>query len=325
MPILKQSALSRERWYEVPKGLKQFVYNNLMPLFLLLFLSLLSPFQVQAQTFTDSPSVSVSAAIGENEVTIFGYTSPNSKVELTGINIYSLDYSDDTGYFRFNSLVLPRNSSELCLQSKDDSNRSSSLICTPPPPSTNYHTDIGPIILPPTVSLEQDNINPNSTVISSGQSIPKSTVTVYFYKVDDSAQSFPRSVEAYSLPKIETTTDEKGNYNINLPTAYSSNYRLYTSVTYDNNFSPKSNTLLYTMPSLFWLFLQQHAYLTVLLPIFIFSLILFFILIFIQTGHRPISIVHFFPALRTSYPAIKTQHFPILYPDHLPRNFKIAK
>jgi len=293
--------------------------------FFVLLLIFIFPFQVQAQTFTDSPSVSVSAAIDENEVTIFGYTSPNSKVELTGINIYSLDYSDDTGYFRFNSLVLPRNSSELCLQSKDDSNRSSSLICTPPPPSTNYHTDIGPIVLPPTVSLEQDNINPNSTVISSGQSIPKSTITVYFYKVDDSAQSFPRPVEAYSLPKIETTTDEKGNYNINLPTAYSSNYRLYTSVTYDNNFSPKSNTLLYTMPSLYWLFLQQHAYLMVLIPIFIFSLILFFILIFIQTGHRPISIVHFFPALRTSYPAIKTQHFPILYPDHLPRNFKIAK
>jgi len=293
---------------------------------ILLFLFLLSPFQVQAQTFTDSPSVSVSASIGENEVSIFGYTSPNSKVELTGINIYSLDYSDDTGYFEFNSLVLPRNSSELCLQSKDDSNRSSSLICIPPPPSTNYHTDIGTIVLPPTVSLEQDNINPNSTVISSGQSIPKSIVTVYFYKVDDSAQSFPKSALAYSLPKIETTTDKNGNYSINLPTAYSSNYRLYTSVTYDDSFSPKSNTLLYTMPSLFWLFLQQHAYLMFLLPVFIFSLLLFFFLLFLSSSAtynlRP---KHFLPVLRNSYPAIKTQYFPVLYPDHLPRNPKIAK
>jgi hypothetical protein len=296
-----------------------------MPVILLFFLFLLSSFQTQA--LEKSESVLVSASIGENKVTIFGYTSPNSKVELTGINIYSLDYSDDTGYFEFNSLVLPRNSSELCLQSKDDSNRSSSLICTPPPPSTNYHTDIGPIILPPTVSLEQDNINPNSTVISSGQSIPKSTVTVYFYKVDDSAQSFPRPVEAYSLPKIETTTDQNGNYSINLPTAYSSNYRLYTSVTYDDNFSPKSNTLLYTMPSLFWLFLQQHAYLMVFLPIFIFSLLLFFLLLFLNSStiHNLRSNIKLLPALRTSYPAIKTQHFPVLYPDHLPRNFKIAK
>ena len=303
------------------------MYNNLMPAILLLFLFLISPFQVQAQTLTDSSSVSVSASIGENEVSIFGYTSPNSRVELTGINIYSLDYSDDTGYFELNSLVLPRNSSELCLQSRDDSGRSSSLVCTPPPPLTNYHTDIGPIILPPTVSLEQDNINPNSTVISSGQSIPKSTVTVYFYKVDDSAQSFPRTVEAYSLPKIETTTDENGNYNINLPTAYSSNYRLYTSVMYDDNFSPKSNTLLYTMPSLFWLFLQQHAYLMVLLPIFIFSLLLFFLLLFLNSStiYNLKSKIKFLPAIRTSYPAIKTQHFPVLYPDHLPRKSKIPR
>ena len=114
--------------------------------FLLLFF-LISPFQIQA--LEQSNSVNISASIGENEVTIFGYTSPNSKVELTGIDIYSLDYSDNSGYFEFNKLVLPKNPSELCLQSKDDSNRSSSLVCVPPPPATNYHTDIGPIILPP--------------------------------------------------------------------------------------------------------------------------------------------------------------------------------
>jgi len=292
---------------------------------ILLFLFLLFPFQTQA--LEQPNSVSVSASIGENEVTIYGYTSPDSKVELTGINIYSIDYSDNTGYFEFNSLVLPRNSSELCLQSKDDSDRSSSLVCNPPPPLTNYHTNIGPIILPPTVSLEQDNIHPNTTVISSGQSIPKSTITVYFYKVNDSAQSFPKSALAYSLPKIETITDEKGNYSINLPTAYSSDYRLYTSVTYNDSYSPKSNTLLYNLPSLFWLFLQQHAYLTVLLPVFIFSLLLFFLLLFFNSSktYHLRSKIKFLPAIRNSYPAIRLQHFPAVYPDHLPRNSKIAK
>lgn len=291
---------------------------------ILLILFLLSPFQTHA--LEKSASVSVSASIGENEVTIFGYTSPNSRVELTGINIYALDFSDDTGYFEFNKLVLPKNPPEFCLQSKDASNRSSSLICLPPPPATNYHTDIGPIILPPTVSLEQDKINPNSTVISSGQSIPKSTVTVYFYKVNDSAESFPKIAEAYSLPKIETTTDENGNYSINLPTAYSSDYRLYTSVKYDDNFSPKSNTLLYTMPSLFWLFIQQHIYLAILIPVFIFSLILFFLLLFFNSPsfHR-LAQIRFLPALRSSFPAIKTQPFPFIYPDHLPRISKIPR
>lgn len=297
-----------------------------MSFFLLILLFLISPLKTQAVNISDSGNVSVSASIGENEVTIYGYTSPNSKVELTGINVYSIDFSDDTGYFEFNKLVLPKNPPELCLQSLDDINRTSSLVCTPPPPPTNYHTDIGPIILPPTVSLERDKINPNSTVVSSGQSIPKSTVTVYFYKVNDSASSFPKSVEAYSLPKIETTTDENGNYSINLSTAYSSDYRLYTSVKYDDNFSPKSNTLLYNMPSLFWLFLQQHAYLMVLLPIFILSLILFFLFIFLNSNlSHHILKLKYFPAIRSSFPAIKTQQFPVIYPDHLPRSYKIAK
>lgn len=296
-----------------------------MPVIFLLILFLLSPLPTQAQILTDFSTVSVSGSVGVNEVTIYGYTSPNSRVELTSANVYSLDYSDDSGYYEFTKTILPKNySSELCLQSKDNSGRSSSLICVPSPPNTNYHTDIGPIVLPPTVSLEQSNINPNSTVTSSGQTIPKSTVTVYFYKVNDSAQSFPKSVLAYSLPKIETTTDENGNYSINLPTAYSSNYRLYTSVKYNDNFSPKSNTLLYTMPSLFWLFLQQHAYLIVLLPIFIFSLLLFFILLFLnsQTFYRFKQSLYPL-VIRNFYPAIKTQNFPLLYPEHLPRQPKI--
>ena len=294
--------------------------------FLLLILFFLCPIQTHAFDISDTNSVSISAAVGENEVTIYGYTSPNAKVELTGVDIYSLDYSDANGYYEFTKLVLPKNSSELCLQSIDDNNLSSSFVCVPHPPETNYHTNIGPIVLPPTVALSESSINPNSTVTSSGQSVPNSTVTVYFYKVDDSASSFPKSVAAYSLPKVETTTDQNGNYSINLPTAYASNYRLYTSVIYNNNFSPKSNTLLYTMPSLFWLFLQQHAYLIVLLPIFILSLILFFLLLFFNSKtFTHLSQIRFLPALRNSYPAIRTQHFPNIYPENIPRTSKIPR
>lgn len=292
--------------------------------FLLLLLFFLFPIPTHAFGIADSNSTSVSAAVGENEITLSGYTSPNSKVELTGINIYSLTFSDQDGYFEFTQIILPKNPSDLCLQSKDNSSRSSTPLCVPPPPATNYHTDIGPIVLPPTISLEQDKINPNSTVISSGQSIPNSTVTVFFYKVNDSAKSFPKSVLAYSLPPLETTTDKDGNYNLNLPTAYSSNYRLYTSVKYNGSDSPKSNTLLYTMPSLFWLFLYQYPSLAIIIFCFLFTLLLFFILLFLNshTYHR-IAQIRFLPALRTSYPAIRTQHFPHVYPDVLPRNSKI--
>lgn len=294
----------------------------------LLFLFFLLTKTTPAYSFEiyDSGDVSVSASIGENEVTIFGYTSPLSQVELSGINIYSKDYSDDTGYFEFNKLVLPKNPSELCFQSQDHHNRSSSLLCLPPPPATNYHTDIGPIILPPTISIDKSDIDPHSTVISSGQSIPNSKIILYFYKTNNQAKSFPKSISAYSLPEIETQSDDNGFYSINLPTAYSSDYRLYSSVNYQNSFSPKSNTLLYLMPSLFWLFIQKNIYLIFLFSLFIFSLLLFFTLLYLNS--RPLALFKpsLFPlALRSSYPAIKKQHYPSLYPDKLARNSKIPR
>lgn len=292
-------------------------------LLLFLFLLLL-PKSVYAVEIPKS--IIISASVGENEVTIFGQSSPNAKIELTGINIYSLTFSDKDGSFKFDKIILPKNPSELCLQSKDTNNRSTTPICIPPPPSTNYHTDIGPILLPPTVSLEQDKINPNSTVISSGQSIPNSPVTIFFYKVDDKAKSFPKSVFAYSLPPLKTTSDNDGNYSLNLPTAYSSNYRLYTSVQYNDSFSPKSNTLLYLMPSFLNLWLQQHPYLAILLFIFILTLLLLFLLLFLKSKtYRKISNIRFLPAIRSFYPAIKTETFPAIYPEILNRHFNIPK
>lgn len=271
---------------------------------LLLFLLLASP----AHALEQSDSVKISASIGENEVTIFGHTSPLSRVELTGINIYSLTFSQKNGFFEFSKIILPKNPGEICLQSKDNHNRSSTLVCIPPPPDINYHTDIGPIILPPTITLEQDKINPNSTVISSGQSIPNSPLTVFFYKVSDNAKPFPKAALAYSLPPLKTTTDENGDYSLNLPTAYSSNYRLYTSVEYNNSNSPKSNTLLYFMP-------QPYNYLMIF--VFITTLIIFLLLLFFNSNLHHRLKIKFLPAVHTSYPAI--------YPDHLPRTSKIPR
>jgi hypothetical protein len=289
-------------------------------MFLLFFFLLLLSQPVYA---TQNADIKVSAAVGENEVTIFGQSSPNSRIELTGINIYSLAFSQPDGSFKFDKIILPKNSSELCLTSKDTNNRTTTPTCIPPPPATNYHTDIGPILLPPTISLEQDKINPNSTVISSGQSIPNSPVTIFFYKVTDNAKSFPKSVLAYSLPALKTTSDNEGYYSLNLPTAYSSNYRFYTSVQYNDNFSPKSNTLLYLMPSFSSLWIQRHSSLTIFLFIFTLTILLFFILLFLNSKTcEKIIKTRFLPAIRTSYLALNT---PNIYPENLHRSFNIPK
>ena len=152
--------------------------------------------------YSASASTTVTASIPENRVTIFGYTSPNSRVELSNSKVFAVTYSDQTGYFIFDKTILPRNPSDLCLISFDNHGRTTSPICIPPPPLYNYHTNIGPILLPPTISLENDQIDPNSTVISSGQAIPNSTVSINFYKVNNNGQSFVKEVQAYSLPSL---------------------------------------------------------------------------------------------------------------------------
>lgn len=255
-----------------------------------------------------SNSINLSASINDTRVTIFGYTSPLSKVELTGINIYAATYSDNTGYFIFDKTILPKNPSELCLQSTDNESRTSSPVCISPPPATNYDTDIGPILLSPTLSLDKNTINPNSTVISSGQAIPNSPVSIYFYQVNDKAQSFVKEAQAFSLPVLTTTSDKNGYFSFNLPTSYSSNYRLYATTEFDQNLSPKSNTLLYKLPSIWWLFWQQNQYLVFILPIFIVSLILFVLLLFFYFQPYHLHIKKYLPAVRNWYPALIPTH-----------------
>ena len=268
-----------------------------------------------------SSSVSISASIGVNEVTINGYTTPQSRVELTSTNTFDVTYSDDTGYFLFNKTLLPRDYSDLCLSSTDENSRHTNPVCVPEPPKTNFHTDIGPIVLPPTITLENSSIKPGSTVITSGQSIPNSEVSIHFYKVDDSADFFPKSAYAYSLPTFKTISDEKGNFNLNLPTAYSSDYRLYASTNLNDNPSPKSNTLIYNMPSLIWLFIQENLYMIIFLPIFLSTLILFVYLIYLKSSKpkKP----RFLPAVYHWWPSIKPKYSPALYPEHIPRSFNI--
>lgn len=234
----------------------------------------------------DTKSVYISASIGENEVTINGYTSPESRVELTSSRVYALTFADSTGYYEFKKTLLPKNPSDLCLIATDDAGRHSSPVCIPPPPATNYHTNIGPIILPPTISVDADNIRPGSTALASGQSLKNSPIEIYFYKVNDKAPAFAKAAHAYSLPVFQSISDNSGNFSFNLPTAYSSNYRLFATVKYQDDSSPKSNTLTYALPSLWYLFWLQYNRLIVLSILFFFTLIIFFYLLF-QSRHRP--------------------------------------
>lgn len=291
-------------------------------MWLVLILFLLFPSTAFAINYQDSAHVSISASIGENRITIFGYTSPHSRVELSSPRVFTITYSNADGFFLFDKVLLPKNPLDLCLNSTDENGRYTAPVCIPAPPATNYHTDTGPILLPPTISLDRDKINPYDTIVTSGQSIPNSQVYLHFYKVNDSALSFPRQIFAYSLPPLMATTDQQGNFSVNLPTAYNSNYRLYASSRFKDNYSPKSNTLIYLLPSLFAIFLQRYPFLVYLLPFFIFSLtILSYLLhIYYQSKSLPIVIipppfVRHLPAIR-HLPALRQVELTTPYPYH---------
>ena len=284
--------------------------------FLLLISFLLLPIPTSAVDYKASASTTITASIPENRVTIFGYTSPNSRVELSSPKVFAVTYSNLEGYFIFDKSILPRNPSDLCLISFDNHQRTTSPTCIPAPPPYNTHTDIGPILLPPTISLENNQIDPNSTVISSGQAIPNSTVSVNFYKVNDNGQSFIKEAQAYSIPAVTVSTDIFGNYSLNLPTAYSSDYRLYASTKFNDNYSPKSNTLIYFLPSFFTLFLLKYPFLYYLIPIIVIILNILGTYLFLKSDLRYLgpktylpAIANYFPVVQNRLPAIK-KSFP---------------
>lgn len=205
---------------------------------------------------TDQKSVNVSAVIDPSRVTIFGYTSPSSRIELSSPRVFAATYSDDSGFFSFDKTLLPRPSGELCLVSIDHVNRRTLPLCFPQPPETNYHTDIGPFILPPTITI--------SDGIASGQSLPDSPLQIHFYQ----SHSLAPVVEAFSLPTLQTSTDSQGNFDLNLITAYHTDYHLYATTTYQDNPSPKSNTLAYSLPFRFNFFITLLP-LLFLIPFFL--------------------------------------------------------
>lgn len=209
-------------------------------------------------------SVTISARIPSNTITLFGYTSPNSKVELSNAKTFATTYSQDNGYFVFDSITIPRRSQDLCLSAQDESNRYTHPVCISEPPLTNSYTEIGPILLSPTISLDIKN------QYSSGQSIPNSTINIYLYQ-ESSPFSVVKKVEAFSLPVLTTQSDAEGNYSLNLPNTVATNYRIFATTQYLENNSPKSNTLLYHPSSYF------HTFLLVI-PLLVTLFCLYFLL-----------------------------------------------
>ncbi len=200
-----------------------------------------------------APPVTISLSIGEYRFNLFGYASPKALVTIEGNGIYDQTYADETGYFKFNNRFSPFAPREACLTSKDQFGRQSNPVCLAPFP-TRYNVDIGPVLMPPTLSLNREYYYIDDQVILSGQGIPNTTINLSTF-IDDkksfvnylahfSAFSWiVKPVEAYAFPNILASTDKKGNFSISLPSNRPEFYRLFAQSVYSKEKSPRSLTL----------------------------------------------------------------------------------
>jgi len=121
-------------------------------------------------------------------------------------------------------------------------------VCLPPFP-VNYNVTIGPVLMPPTLSLDKSDYWVGDEVILSGQTIPETNVSLSTFTDDKNSllsqitNKINPQVYAFSLPKLEAKTDKSGNFSIALPSSSAKKFRLFAQTQFQNEQSPKSVNL----------------------------------------------------------------------------------
>ncbi len=244
---------------------------------------LVLPDSTHAFTIT-SPDVTVSATIGGPPVTpppkitpppkeptrfsIFGYSSPGAKVHIDNPGMYMDTTADAEGYFEFGSFFSRLLIEDICLVAQDEAGRVSPPVCIPPVPSSDSDA-IGPVIMPPTLSLTGDSFYSGDEVSLTGQTTPNTEVNLSLF-TDETKSGLTtlrdseapverrlyaaislaagrlnpfRQVYAASLPKQTIKVDKKGNFTLKLGSEDPQYYRTFGQTVLEKAFSPKSVTL----------------------------------------------------------------------------------
>lgn len=174
-------------------------------------------------------STQVSAFIGEFRFSLTGYTSPYARVIFEGQGIFDETFADKYGKFTFLNRFSPLSSREACLTAHDTDGRSTRPLCLPPF-SVKKNVVIGPVLLPPTVSVTQDVYLVHDYGGLSGKAAPDSSVAIDLYS------------DNTKIP-LTTYTDASGDYSISLPTEREKTLRAYSINHYADLISDKSTTL----------------------------------------------------------------------------------
>lgn len=188
----------------------------------------------------------------DNALIIYGYGPINSEVTLRGFGVSERTMSDETGYFRFSSIYsFTYSYPELCIQLVDSEKRVTQPTCIPPLPNNSLiPLEVGPVLLSPTVSLSGNRIVKGGESILSGKTTPNTLVNIYIAKKNNKELfALVPTVSAYNLPVVNTTSNEKGEFDINMPTSDMAEYNIFASTKFGENLSAKSNTLQFAVVS----------------------------------------------------------------------------
>lgn len=211
-----------------------------------LFISLLAtPYSVSASKI----QTDVKARLRwEKQLNIFGFASPQSLVQAVSIRTFALTSADGTGFFYFKSIYISSQAQEICFISVDSYRRSNFPTCVSIADQPDG-SEIGPILLSPTLSLSQKVIWTGNNVFATGQTLPNSPVSVSFFDTKKrsvrSKFALIKPAFAINLPVLTTQSDSKGNFSLTVPTHRATEFRFFAKAYYDKNPTPKSQTLFF--------------------------------------------------------------------------------
>jgi hypothetical protein len=204
-------------------------------------------------------STKVSAYIGGWLFNIEGLTSPWAKVSFfsTQGNINLETVADQKGVFRFSKALMPLSSGDFCFISIDTNANGSPPVCFSPPP-LQTETNIVGVVLPPSLTIEENVFHQNETISAGGKTSPDSEIGVYLFEnknppLLELIDVLAPKISAREGPFLTVNSDKNGDFSFNLPSTKSTSWRMFVGTQKSQlgeNPSPKSNILQFA--SLSW-------------------------------------------------------------------------
>ena len=199
-----------------------------------------------------SYTIKQTATIGESKLTLYGYTGAQARVILSGTAVNDEVKADDSGYFEFQQILLPKLSQnpELCLFSVDANNLISFPVCIPPLPLGPFLFEVGPVLLAPTIQIDKGLSEPTEQIKAQGTTIPGAIININLANNLTTTTGFNliKPAFAYALPEYQATADSQGRFEFNLPVEQSQ-WQIYATAQFKGSPTPKSNSLMFQVLS----------------------------------------------------------------------------